>query len=339
MQLNESARKYLGQYSANLATAFEIADSSKLFAVTGPKETKLKKALLDSAEFLKRISLMDVDHKSGQVINVGSTGLATGRKAGGRHTSSQDVDGHEYKLEETDSCAVVTWETLSVWANAGSAGEFMRLMNENATIRFALDMLRVGFNGKSVATTTKPAENPNGEDVNIGWHKWVLTDAPEQVITEPVYLDAAGGGDYKTLDAMAADIINTKIQPAYRNDPRLVVLVGADLVAYESARLYDEATTPSEKKHAQQLPYSIAGRPAIVPPFMPGKRMVVTLLSNLQILTQKGTRHRKEEHVEDRKQHENKYLRWEGYAVGDYDAYGAIDEAAVNFGTDPTPEA
>ena len=40
--------------------------------------------------------------------------------------------------------------------------------------------------------------------------------------------------------------------------------------------------------------------------------MVVTPLSNLHIYTQRNTRMRKAEFVEDRKQFENKYLRNEG---------------------------
>lgn len=31
-------------------------------------------------------------------------------------------------------------------------------------------MLRVGFNGVSIANTTNPEINKKGEDVNIGWH-------------------------------------------------------------------------------------------------------------------------------------------------------------------------
>ena len=146
---------------------------------------------------------------------MGTNKLHTGRKKGGRHTTSFDVDGHEYALIETDSCSVVTWDTLSVWANSGKPGEFMRRMNENATINFALDMLRVAFNGVSAADTTNPNTNPNGEDVNKGWQQLVLENAPKQIITTDVYLDPDGAGDYKTLDAMAADLINTKFIQVY----------------------------------------------------------------------------------------------------------------------------
>jgi len=71
---------------------------------------------------------------------------------------------------------------------------------------------------------------------------------------------------------------------------------------------------------------------SIVPPFMPGKRMIVTPLSNLHIYTQRGTRQRKFEFIEDRKQYENKYLRNEGYAVEEPELYAAFDEYAVTIG-------
>ncbi|WP_246751332.1 P2 family phage major capsid protein, partial [Salmonella enterica] len=154
------------------------------------------------------------------------------------------------------------------------------LVQAFTTQAFALDMLRIGFNGKSRAKTTDPEANPNGEDVNIGWHERMKTLlGGNQIMTDPVVLDAAG--DYKSLDAMASDLINAKIPAQFRNDPRLVVLVGADLVAAEQYRLYQAADRPTEKIAAQLLGNTIAGRPAIIPPFMPGKRMVVTPLKNL----------------------------------------------------------
>lgn len=340
MQLNQTARALLKEYASNQAQFFETEDPSKQFAITGPKETALKNKLLEKAGgFLKLITVEDVDQKSGQVIQVGTSRLHTGRKKGGRHVTASGVDGHEYALVETDSCAVVTWDMLSVWANSGKPGDFMNRMNENAMDNFAADLLRVGFNGKVAADTTNPETNPNGEDVNIGWQALVQRDAENQIINLDVYLDPDGGGDYKTLDAMASDLINTKIHPSLRNDPNLVVLVGADLISFEQARLYDAAITPTEKKAAQQLPHSIAGRKAVVPPYFPSMRMVVTTMANLHLYTQKNTRHRKSEHVEDRKQHENSYLRWEGYAVGDYEGYAAYDETKVHLGPTPTPVA
>ncbi|ELY2737441.1 phage major capsid protein, P2 family [Cronobacter dublinensis] len=332
MQLNQRARDLIGAYSAALCQGYNVQQTDRYFSLTDPKETALRLALLEAVEFLNMITCADVDQLSGQVVSVGSSALHTGRKEGGRFMRSVGVEGNDYKLVETDSCAALKWDLLSVWANAGKEeNEFFNLVQTFSNQAFALDMLRIGFNGNRVEKTTDPEKNPNGEDVNIGWHKLMKGfEAGKQIITDAVTLDDKG--DYRSLDAMASDLINTKIPQQYRNDPRLVVLVGADLVAAEQYRLYQSADRPSEKIAAQMLGSTIAGRPAIVPPFMPGKRMVVTPLSNLHIYTQRGTRQRKAEFVDDRKQFENKYLRNEGYAVEVPELYAAIDENAVTIG-------
>ncbi|HHU0725821.1 MULTISPECIES: phage major capsid protein, P2 family [Serratia] len=336
MFLNQRAREFLQKYSAGLAEAYGQENVERYFSLTDPKETQLRAALLESVDFLSMITVADVDQLTGQVVNVGNPGIFTGRKEGGRFIRKTGIDGLEYKLAETDSGAALTWAMLSVWANAGDENEFFQRMQEFTNQSFALDMLRIGFNGKSVAKTSDPEKNPNGEDVNIGWQQFVKNYDENQIITDAVSLGA--GGDYVSLDAMASDLINSKIPAQFRNDPRLTVLVGADLVAAEQHRLYQAADRPTEKIAAQMLGTSIAGRPAIVPPFMPGKRMVVTPLSNLHIYTQRRTRERKAEFVEDRKQYENKYLRNEGYAVEYPEMYAAFDESAVTIGKVEAPK-
>lgn len=331
MQLNNRALDYIDAFSAGLAEHYGVTNPSRAFKLTDPQETTLRAALLESVEFLSMITVADVDQLSGQVVSVGASALHTGRKAEGRFTKRVGVDGNDYKLVETDSCAALRWDLLSMWANAGSEGEFFQMVQTFSNQAFALDMLRIGFNGKSVAVDTDPEKNPNGEDVNIGWHARMKNfNDGFQIMDTPITLDDKG--DYRSLDAMASDLINAKIPAQFRTDPRLVVLVGADLVAAEQYRLYQAADRPTEKIAAQLLGSTIAGRPAIIPPFMPGKRMVVTPLSNLHIYTQRGTRQRKAEFVEDRKQYENKYLRNEGYAVEVPELYAAIDEEAVTIG-------
>ncbi|WP_193051100.1 phage major capsid protein, P2 family [Pseudoalteromonas undina] len=337
MHLNQTAAGFLKTYSTQVAKSFGVEDASHKFAISDPMETKLRAALLESVEFLRMITTMPVDQIKGQVVKVGNYGIATGRKAGGRFTSSQDVGGNDFELTETDSCSATTWALLSTWANAGNLNQFMKLINENATLRFALDMLRVGFNGVSAAATSDPIANPNGEDVNKGWHQIVKEKAAAQIVTDPIFFDPAGGGDYKTLDAIVTELKNTLIHPSLRNDPRLVVLVGNDLTAEAQTHMMNQADKPSEKVAAQQMDKNIGGMRAYTPPFFPGKRIAVTILSNLHIYTQKGTAHRKAKDEEDRKQYENSYWRNEGYAVEEFEAYAAVDEAAVTIGPNPAP--
>lgn len=341
MNLTAIARQCMNQYHASLGHAYGVQNVTEQFAVTQVMDTKLRAAMLESVAFLGMITMMPVDQISGQVVSVGSYAIATGRSASGRFTSGQTVAGNEYELKETDSCAYVTWAQMAAWANAGTPNQFATLMSANATQRFALDILRVGFNGTSAAADTDPVTYPLGEDVNIGWHQLVKTDAPEQVVTDNIYFNfdlpvgtVPKAGEYRTLDAAVTEL-KALLHPSLRDDPRLRVLIGADLVSASQSRLMNQANTPTEKVAAQLLDKNIGGVPAIQPPFFPAKRLVLTIPSNLHCYTQKGTSSRKAENVEDRKRHEDKYWRMEGYAVEEYQAYAAIDEANVTIGAAP----
>lgn len=341
--LTAQAAAMLKQYCSQLAKGYGIDPQSlkQQFSVVGPQETRLRQALLESADFLRMITLADVDQIKGQVVDVGIGSIHSGRKASGRFIKEVGVGGHNYELTETDSGALLSWATLAVWANAGNEGEFLRLVNQFINQTFALDMIRVGFNGTSAAATTNPTKNPLGQDVNKGWQQLVSEwNGGSQIIgsaQDKVYFDPAGKGDYNTLDAMASDLINSTIDPAFRNDPRLTVMVGADLVAAAQGRLYQQADKPTEQIAAQQLATSVAGRKAITPPFFPGKRMVVTIPSNLHLYTQRGTRQRSAAHSQDRKGFESQYWRMEGYAVGEYRAYASFDESGVEIAPTPDP--
>ncbi|CCK15694.1 Phage major capsid protein [Cronobacter universalis NCTC 9529] len=197
MQLNQRARDLIGAYSAALCQGYNVQQTDRYFSLTDPKETALRLALLEAVEFLNMITCADVDQLSGQVVSVGSSALHTGRKEGGRFMRSVGVDGNDYKLVETDSCAALKWDLLSVWANAGKEeNEFFNLVQTFSNQAFALDMLRIGFNGNRVEKTTDPEQNPNGEDVNIGWHKLMKGfESGKQIITDAVTLDDKG--DYR----------------------------------------------------------------------------------------------------------------------------------------------
>lgn len=324
------ASKYLNEYSVALAQAAGVIDVTKQFSVTPPIETKLRAAIQHSDSFLKLISMIPVDQVTGQVVDVGVGALLTGRKAGGRFSAELGNTGNTYTLVETDSGAAITWVTLTQWANAGNQGQFIKLMNDAITRSFALDMLRIGFNGASIAATTDPVVNSLGQDVNKGWLTIAKEKAAAQVLASAT-LDPTGvaADSYKNLDSLVNDLTNTTIHEALLGDPDLVVLVGRDLVSAESHRLLESADSPTEHKAAQSLAKTIDGKKAYTPPFFPATSIWVTTLSNLQILTQKGTMWRKSRNEEDRKQFESSLLRMEGYAVGNFDKFAAIENVTI----------
>ncbi|WP_295894106.1 phage major capsid protein, P2 family [uncultured Vibrio sp.] len=329
--LNAISTSYLKEYCTALAKANEVADVSNQFNIAAPMETKLRQGILLSVSFLGMIAMMSVDQIKGQVVDVGDSGLITGRKQNDRFYSSLGQGGHTYELTETDSGAFITWEMMTQWANSGSKGEWARLMNNAITRNFGLDMLRIGFHGTSIAVgDTNPEANPLGQDVNKGWLAIVKEKAPAQVLAS-ADLDPTGAtqGSYKNLDSLANDLENTSIHEVFQGDPDLVILVGRDLVAAEQHRLLESADKPTEHKAAQSLAKTINGRKVYTPPFFPPKAMWITSLKNLQILTQKGTQWRKSRNEEDRKRFETSYLRMEGYGVGRFEKFAAIE--AINI--------
>jgi len=306
--------------------------SSRGFSISDPSENLLRVSMLESGWMMNNITLADINESQGNAVSIGDNSLHTGRSVSGRFGKNIAFNGTPYTLEETDSCATISYDQMSLMINSGSGeqGEFNQKMSDFFGRAFTLDMLRVGFNGRMAAIPTNPAAYPKGEDVKLGWHSIAREfNEGSQVITDELVL--GDGGDFAHLDSLTNHLINKSIPEAFREDPRLVVLVGADLAAAERMRLFNGADRPADRAASQLLTSSVAGRFAFVPPFMPGRRLAVTTLDNLHIYTQRGSRRFRAEFVENRCVYEHSYLRMEGYALGDGYLYAAVDESALKL--------
>ncbi|HBC3454410.1 TPA: phage major capsid protein, P2 family [Vibrio parahaemolyticus] len=328
--LNAISTQYLQEFSAAVLTSAGASAGQTMFNLTPPMETKLRQAIMQSDSFLGMISLLPVQQIKGQVVDVGNDGLSTGRGDGERFSVEVGQSGNTYELVKTDSGAHILWETMTQWANSGSKDQWLKMMQSAISRRFALDILRVGFNGTSAALVTNPVANPLGQDVNKGWLTIVKEKKAAQVLAA-AKLDATGAtaDSYKNLDSLVQDLINTTIAPEHRQDPDLVVLVGSNLVAAEQHRLLEAADRPSEHKAAQQLAKTIAGKMAYTPPFFPADQIWVTYTKNLQVLTQEGTQWRKQKNDEDNLRFKQNHIRMEGYAVGNLNKFAAIESVEV----------
>lgn len=328
--LNAISTQYLQEFSAAVLTSAGASAGQTMFSLTPPMETKLRQAIMQSDSFLGMISLLPVQQIKGQVVDVGNDGLSTGRGDGERFSVEVGQSGNTYELVKTDSGAHILWETMTQWANSGSKDQWLKMMQSAISRRFALDILRVGFNGTSAALVTDPVANPLGQDVNKGWLTIVKEKKAAQVLAA-AKLDATGAtaDSYKNLDSLVQDLINTTIAPEHRQDPDLVVLVGSNLVAAEQHRLLEAADRPSEHKAAQQLAKTIAGKMAYTPPFFPADQIWVTYTKNLQVLTQEGTQWRKQKNDEDNLRFKQNHIRMEGYAVGNLNKFAAIETVEV----------
>ncbi len=328
--LNATSTQYLHEFTSAMLESAGASAGQNMFNLTPPMETKLRQAIMQSDSFLGMISLLPVQQIKGQVVDVGNDGLSTGRGDGERFSVEVGQSGNTYELVKTDSGAHILWETMTQWANSGSKNEWLKMMQSAISRRFALDILRIGFNGTSAALVTDPVANPLGQDVNKGWLTIVKEKKAAQVLAA-AKLDATGAtaDSYKNLDSLVQDLINTTIAPEHRQDPDLVVLVGSNLVAAEQHRLLEAADRPSEHKAAQQLAKTIAGKKAYTPPFFPADMVWVTNTKNLQILTQEGTQWRKQKNDEDELRFKQNHIRMEGYAIGNLNKFAAIEVVTV----------
>ncbi|KYZ12588.1 phage major capsid protein, P2 family [Vibrio parahaemolyticus] len=328
--LNAISTQYLQEFSATMLTSAGASAGQNMFSLTPPMETKLRQAIMQSDSFLGMIALLPVQQIKGQVVDVGNDGLSTGRGNNERFSVEVGQSGNTYELVKTDSGAHILWETMTQWANSGSKNEWLKMMQNAISRRFALDILRVGFNGTSAAAVTDPVANPLGQDVNKGWLTIAKEKKASQVLAS-AQLDPTGAtqDSYKNLDSLVQDLINTTIAPEHRQDPDLVVMVGSNLVAAEQHRLLEAANTPTEHKAAQQLAKTIAGKQAYTPPFFPADMVWVTNTKNLQVLTQEGTQWRKQKNDEDNLRFKQNHIRMEGYAIGNLNKFAAIEAVTV----------
>ncbi|EJY6442508.1 P2 family phage major capsid protein [Salmonella enterica] len=337
-----SASEVTDAYATALANVWGERDRDGFYGRMGDNEPLFRQEILSSSWMMQAISHIPVLYNPGQAFAMGSNTLCSGRKDGGRFIKRVPFRGTEYRLADTETCASVTYQDLTSLLNFAGAEIFMRTLREIFHSSISLDILRAGFNGTHAAVNTDPEKYPLGEDINTGWHETARKyNGGSQIITDNFTLGA--GGDFSNIDELAQHVINEKIPQPLRERPDLVVLVGYELAAHDRARLFSDADKKVTLSGMERMQSQVAGRFAFIPPFMPGKRLTVTTLANLQVMSGIGTQRLKVGWNDDTRTFDHYYIRAEAYALGDPLMYAATDESAVTFtkagGTDKQPEA
>ncbi|EKR5678136.1 P2 family phage major capsid protein [Salmonella enterica] len=337
-----SASEVTDAYATALANVWGERDRDGFYGRMGDNEPLFRQEILSSSWMMQAISHIPVLYNPGQAFAMGSNTLCSGRKDGGRFIKRVPFRGTEYRLADTETCASVTYQDLTSLLNFAGAEIFMRTLREIFHSSISLDILRTGFNGTHAAVNTDPGKYPMGEDINTGWHETARKyNSGSQIITDNFTLGA--GGDFSNIDELAQHVINEKIPQPLRERPDLVVLVGYELAAHDRARLFSDADKKVTLSGMERMQSQVAGRFAFIPPFMPGKRLTVTTLANLQVMSGIGTQRLKVGWNDDTRTFDHYYIRAEAYALGDPLMYAATDESAVTFtkagGADKQPEA
>lgn len=322
---------------AGIALAYGADEVTEQFAATPSVAQTLQDKITQQVDFLQQINVLAVDEIKGEKIIGSANSPVTGRTdTDNNDRQTKDVlglDTKAYELFKTESDVHIKYITVDSWAKFPDMAE---RYDSYVKKMMALDRIRIGFYGTSVAASTDLVANPNLEDVNKGWFQHVRDEAPAQILVEGGtvgQIRIGPSGDYENLDAAVNDITNL-IGEVHQESGDLVVIVGRELLADDKARLYTaQGQTPTEKSKVQdqQVIGTYGGLPAYKVPLFPARGILVTSLKNLSIYYQSDSWRRKIEDNAKRDRVEEYNSRNEAYVVEDYEKFAAVEFANVRI--------
>ncbi|QNY28003.1 phage major capsid protein, P2 family [Acinetobacter seifertii] len=320
-----------------IALANNIADPSKKFSVEPSIAQKMVEAVQQSSEFLKKINIQPVGELEGEAIglNQGSTIAGRTNTKGGTPRKPVDPTGLEsnkYKCAKTDFDVALRYEKMDAWARFPDFYAKWKAFVERA---IALDMIMIGWHGKSVAVTTDRNANPLLQDVNIGWLEKIRTMAPAHHMKEVV---AGSGkvvvgptGDYKNLDAVVTDVVNNLISEIHQDDTDLVVICGRQLLNDKNFPLVNNSKDNTDTLAGQILlsQKQIGGLPAARVPFFPEDAFLVTSFDNLSIYFQETGKRRQVTDNSSMDQVEEYQSSNDAYVIETYDKVAFVENIQI----------
>lgn len=336
--MQKQTRILFNQYMARLAQLNNIAVSDVVskFAVEPAIQQVMEKKIQDSSAFLQSINVHPVTAQEGEKIGVGVSGPIAGRTdTTNADRATRDVsalDNNKYRCEQTNYDTHLRYATIDMWA---MFPEFQNLLTNSIIQQIALDRIMVGFNGTSVASTTNLAVNKLLQDVNKGWLQQIRENSPERRLFETVedsgVLNVGGAAEYKNIDALVYDMVNSLLDPWYQESTDLVCITGRALLADKYFPLVNKTQDPTEQLAADLIisQKRIGNLPAVRVPHFPANAVLVTPLKNLSIYYQSGTQRRALIDNPKRDRVETYQSSNDAYVVEDYGAAAMAENITV----------
>ncbi|MEJ2803148.1 phage major capsid protein, P2 family [Comamonadaceae bacterium PP-2] len=297
--MRKETRIKFNAFKATIAQLNGVDNAAEKFAVEPRIQQTLETRIQESSAFLGRINVIGVDEMMGARVGVGVTGPIASRTntAAGQVRKPKnvaDLTEADYLCKKTDFDTAVPYALLDAWAGFP---DFQNRLRDAIIQRQALDRITIGFNGISAAATTDLAANPLLQDVNIGWLQKYRLHAPDRVVkggTDATKIVIGPNGDFKNLDALVYDAINSLVDSWHQGDPQLVAIMGRDLLHDKYFPLINQ-TQPATEQLATDIVISqkrVGNVPAVTVPYFPPGKVLVTTLSNLSLYWQKSARRR-----------------------------------------------
>lgn len=325
--MQNDTRIKFNNFKNRVAELNGIDDASVSFTVEPSVSQRLEERVQQSSEFLKKINVEFVDAQEGEKVGIGVSGTI----AGTTDTTSKDrnpsdissLNNFRYRCEQTNYDTSLPYSKLDAWRHNPA---FQTLLRDALNKRKGLDRIMIGFNGIKREPTSNRVQNKLLQDVNKGWLQHYREDAPQQVMTggreDGAITIGETGCDYKNLDALVYDAVDTIIDPVFSEDPDLVVLCGRGLLHDKYFPIVNGADKNTEIVAGRLLlaNKSIGELPAYRVPYFPKGTMLITTFNNLSIYIQKGTARRQIVDNSKRDCIEDYQSTNESFVVENYDA-------------------
>ncbi|MBB5447094.1 MULTISPECIES: phage major capsid protein, P2 family [unclassified Paraburkholderia] len=325
--MTPQTRAAIEAYSSRIAQLNGVPTASQQFNVAPSVQQTLEKRIQESTAFLGAINVIGVTAQQGEKLGllVGSTiASTTDTSAKEREPfDPTDMDPNAYMCTQTNFDTALNYSKLDAWAHMPN---FQTMIRQMQVVQTGLDRIRIGLNGTSRAATSDREQNPNLEDVNVGWLEKFRTQAPAQVMSDAIVIGP--GGDYKNPDALVHEAVNSLIAPWHADNPELVVLCGRETLLDRYFVVLNDDNRPVDQLAAATIvsQQRMGGIKAMRVPFMPRGKLFITLLKNLSLYWQIGGRRSTLIDNPKRDRYEFFNSSNDAYVVEDYEAGCLIDD-------------
>ena len=237
---------------------------------------------------------------TGQAIGLSVNSTIAGRTdtTGDAKRNPSDPTGlsaNTYACQKTDFDIALLYSKIDAWAKFA---DFPEKWAGACAKAIGLDRIMIGWNGTSIAATTNRNTNPLLQDVNEGWLHKIRTRSPERNMTEVVVgsgkITVGPTGDYKNLDALVKQSVDSLIDEVHQDATDLVVICGRSLLNDKNFAILNQDQDNQNTLAGQVLvgQKQIGGLPAVRVPFFPDNAFLITSLDNLSIYYQEGGKRR-----------------------------------------------
>ncbi|WP_020559009.1 P2 family phage major capsid protein [Thiofilum flexile] len=310
------------------------------YTLAVPRQQAFINSQIQEDAFLKLVNHPLVTAQTGDRLSMGDgkpVGSTTDTEQDDRKPRGVVVEGVEYFCNQVNFDTFIKYSQLDAWAHVPNFDDtYANYVLQN----IAKSMTMIAFNGTHYAKTSNLAQYPLLQDCGLGWYAFTKKWKPSQILgLDPETGDSTAnqyqlgaGGDYETLDALVFDLVSSRFDAWHAQASDLVVLVGRELWVQHGFGLMNALNNAPTEINALKTWLSdktIAGYPALMPPYMPARGLMVTSLDNLSIYHQAGSlRHTMVDHAK-RDRVEDYFSENLAFIIEDFGKFAAVRPDAL----------